>query len=214
MPVWDTEPRRSAAESSHARGKKRDRSGRVQIREGQLQNREGREQNQDRKGRDQDRVGRHSRDQMAAVNKRAWGNSGRSNNRDNSRADMANDQDNPYERYVQTWNLRRSAPTETLKSFKDSPEPLLPQPCRLCEKTFPCREDFIAHVDAEHGGLQRYRNAFFSLASLLPHVVRGQEWRMVLGNFTEFISRAAKDWENFTPEMREALSSEDGLLPS
>ena len=73
--------------------------------------------------------------------------------------------------------------------------------------SFSCREDFLSHVDAEHGGLQRYRNAFFSLAALLPHVVRGQEWRAILGNFSEFISRASKDWENFTPDMKEAYSA-------
>ena len=62
--------------------------------------------------------------------------------------------------------------------------------------SFSCREDFLSHVDAEHGGLQRYRN-----------VVRGQEWRAILGNFSEFISRASKDWENFTPDMKEAYSA-------
>jgi hypothetical protein len=40
---------------------------------------------------------------------------------------------------------------------------VLPQPCRLCPDTaFLKREDFIDHVNTEHGGLQRYRNALFS----------------------------------------------------
>ena len=133
--------------------------------------------------------------------------------RDHYPADLANDQDNPYERYVRTWEFRRKAPTEALRTFKNSPEPLPPVPCRLCDKNFLCREEFIAHVEAEHGGLQRYRNAFFALASLLPHVVRGQEWRMIVANFSEFISRAAKDWECFTPAMTQASRSEDGLSP-
>ena len=67
------------------------------------------------------------------------------------------------------------------------------------------------HVAAEHGGLQRYRNALFSLLSLQPYVVKGQEWRAIAANFSEFSTRAAMDWENFTPWMDELLWSPGGL---
>ena len=53
--------------------------------------------------------------------------------------------------------------------------------------SFPTRELWQAHVDKEHGGLQRYRNAFLSLASVLPYVVRSQEWRLAMSSFTEFL---------------------------
>ena len=48
---------------------------------------------------------------------------------------------------------------------------------------------------------------------LAPYVVSGQEWRTIVANFSEFYSRAATDWEIFTPGMLNALCSEDGLLP-
>ena len=61
--------------------------------------------------------------------------------------------------------------------------------------------------------MQRYRNALFSIISLLPYVVRGQEWRAVQGNFSEFFARSAMDWENFTPEMEGLLATPEGLAP-
>ena len=88
---------------------------------------------------------------------------------------------------------------------------MLPQPCRLCDKAFPSREQFLLHVDAEHGGLQRYRNAFFCLASLRPHIVGGQEWRLAIASFNEFIARAATDWQHFTTSMTETLETAEGL---
>ena len=51
------------------------------------------------------------------------------------------------------------------------------------------------------------------LASLVPHVTSGQEWRLIIGNFTEFLTRSVTDWEKFTPTMREALNSPTGLKP-
>ena len=45
------------------------------------------------------------------------------------------------------------------------------------------------------------------------NVVSGQEWRLVMGNFTEFYTRAAMDWEHFTQGMNEKLQSPEGLAP-
>ena len=61
--------------------------------------------------------------------------------------------------------------------------------------------------------MQRYRNALFSILSLLPYVVRGQEWRAVQANFSEFFARSAMDWEYFTPEMERLLATPEGLPP-
>ena len=107
--------------------------------------------------------------------------------------------------------LSRNNKEETLRRFLKEPEPMLPQPCRLCDKAFPSREQFLLHVDAEHGGLQRYRNAFFCLASLRPHIVGGQEWRLAIASFNEFIARAATDWQHFTTSMTETLETAEGL---
>ena len=74
-------------------------------------------------------------------------------------------------------------------------------------------EDWLHHTMDEHGGLQRYRNALFSMLSLKPYAVTGQEWRAVVGNFSEFFARSAMDWESFTPDMKEAMKSDGGLPP-
>ena len=90
--------------------------------------------------------------------------------------------------------------------------PTLPQPCRLCPDTdFVSHEDWVCHASEEHGGLQRYRNALFSLLVLKPYAVKGQEWRSIITNYSEFFSRSAMDWEHFTPRMKQLLGSEDGL---
>ena len=49
------------------------------------------------------------------------------------------------------------------------------------------------------------------MLSLQPYVVKGQEWRAIAANFSEFFARAALDWDNFTPQMNEMLWSPDGL---
>ena len=52
--------------------------------------------------------------------------------------------------------------------------------------------------------------AILALA-LKPYAVSGQEWRAVQANFSEFFARSAMDWEKFTPEMEELLTSGAGL---
>ena len=76
---------------------------------------------------------------------------------------------------------------------------------------FRCREDLLQHIIGTHGGQQRYRNAYLCLMQLAPHIVSGQEWRVILQNYTEFYCRSATDWEMFTPEMKKLLASEQGL---
>ena len=98
-------------------------------------------------------------------------------------------------RYKVSWSLRRTREKETCKEWHHQAEPSLPQPCRLCsDKEFIRREEWLDHVNEEHGGLQRYRNALFSQLALSPYVVKGQEWRAILANFSEFFARSAMDW--------------------
>ena len=136
-----------------------------------------------------------------------------SDNRDHSRLDDVADADDPCQRYQKTAGLRRTEEAVRSRVWSEEAVPLLPQPCRLCQAAFATREEWEAHVDAVHGGLQRYRNAHFSLVSIAPYVVSGQELRAVVGNFAEFYSRSAKDWQGFTEEMHGALDSEGGLVP-
>ena len=41
----------------------------------------------------------------------------------------------------------------------------------------------------------------------------GQEWRAIVGNFSEFYARGALDWVNFTEDMKARLTSPEGLPP-
>jgi hypothetical protein len=186
-------------ETNLRKPRKQDRSGREQDRSGQVQQRS-------------DRV--RDRSGMDARAHRAWGVHSQGDNRDHSRSDAFNSLDNPFKRYKDSWGMRRCRAEETCKVWSDRAEPSLPQPCRLCpHREFIAREDWLEHVNAEHGGLQRYRNALFCLLSLSPYVVKGQEWRAILGNFSEFFARSALDWEKFTASMQKSLESGAGLPP-
>ena len=77
----------------------RDRSGRDQT---------GRHQTRDQTGRDQDRSGRLKVEDDPRL-QRAWGTTGHGDNRDNSRSDVLNSLDDPYQRYITSWSQRRSA---------------------------------------------------------------------------------------------------------
>ena len=87
-----------------------------------------------------------------------------------------------------------------------------PQPCLLCpNREFAFREDWTTHVDEEHGGVQRLRNALFSLLSLKPYVVQGEEWRAIVANYAEFYARSAVDWEKPTARMHGLDQTSEGL---
>ena len=188
----------SSGPPASKRPRVRDRSGQQQDRALRQQDRSG--QQRDRSDRDDERLKRH------------WGSNNAGDNRDHTRSDAFNNLDDQYKRYAENWERRRAEPDVSVREFSQRAEPMLPQPCRLCPDTaFLKREDFLAHVDAEHGGLQRYRNALFSMLSLSPYVVKGQEWRAVQANFSEFFARSAMDWEYFTSEMEERLASPEGL---
>ena len=125
------------------------------------------------------------------------------------------DQDHPVKRFREARGYFRTNTEVALRQWSDRAEPLSPVQCRLCREDvgFLNREEWLEHVNKTHGGLQRYRNALFSLLSLKPYVVRGQEWRACIANFSEFFSRAALDWEHFTPQMHSKAASDDGLGP-
>ena len=61
------------------------------------------------------------------------------------------------------------------------------------------------HAAAVHGGVQAYRNRLFSLAGIAPRRVTGQEWRLIVANFSEFQVRGAMDWQRFSKPMLAAL---------
>ena len=102
-----------------------------------------------------------------------------SNNMSGHRTDKVNDEDKPFNRFVYAFSLRRDHAEEDLREWLHEPTVVAAQPCLLCQEGFEHRDAFIAHVDAVHGGLQRYRNACWFLESLCPHVVTAQEVRVV-----------------------------------
>ena len=91
------------------------------------------------------------------------------------RAAQASDEGHPFNRFRYAFPLRRDHEEEDLREWLEEPVPVAAQPCLLCQEGFEHRVDLLAHIDAVHGGLQRYRNAFLSLEALCPHVVTGQE---------------------------------------
>ena len=108
--------------------------------------------------------------------------------------------------------MRRTSEEVCCKSWSVRAKPTKPVPCLLCDNAeFNNQEEFQQHVDKEHGGLQRYRNAFFALSSLQPTVVKGQAWRVIVANYSEFLARSATGWSKFNPEMKSAMASSEGL---
>ena len=178
----------------------------------------GRDQSgRDRAGQTQTVVNRSGNPRPDALLKervdRAWGNRGASDNRDHTRTDDHSNKDNPYKRFCETYGMyRKDSDVHTLK-WDANALPCKPLTCLLCPNRmeFLCREKWLEHVDEHHGGRQRYRDAYLSLAQLAPHVVTGQEWRVIVANFSEFYSRSARDWEKFTPEMQAAVTSGRGI---
>ena len=191
----------------------RDQSGRVQGRDQSGRDQSGRVQDRDQSGREQDRSGRVQRRENEDAVKKAFGLHSEGDNRGHNRSDKVNSRMNPFKHYQENWRLRRTSPDESVKVWQDKAEPSQPVPCGLCqEKEFASREEWQQHVNEEHGGVQRYRNALFCLHSLSPYVVKGQEWRAVLQNFSEFYTRSALDWD-FTQEMKEKMECQGRLEP-
>ncbi len=190
----------------------RDQSGRAQSRDHTARDRSDRDQS----GRDQS--SRHRAGQQGGAPglhsavEAAWGGSAGGDNRNRTRADPANSIDDPFQRYADNWHRRRTSQEVRCRSWSQRAEPSGPQPCQLCQgREFAFREDWKKHVDDAHGGVQRYRNALFSLRSRKPHVVQGQEWRASVANFSEFYARSATDWEKPTQRMRELAQTPEGL---
>ena len=207
-------------------GRKEQRSGRTQQRSGQEQQRSGREHSRDPAGNSRDPAG-NSRDPGSGGERQSSGReeqrSGRqdcrearqrqekcfsasawSGNMDGARGDTANEADNPFKRFQHASRLHMRQEKESLRFWPQRPLLIVEQPCLLCDGVgFRVREELLVHIDAAHGGLQRYRNAYLHLESLWPHVVVGSEalrLRLVpdvafYPNYAEFLRRSAMDWE-------------------
>ena len=166
--------RRRSGRVQKRSGREQTRSGREQTRSGREQTRSSREQKRyDRLGRDDNRE-RERRTQEEVV----LGNTTWSNNMSGHRTDSVNDEDHPFNRFLHDFPFRRGSEEEHLREWLHEPTVVAAQPCLLCQEGFEHRDDLIAHVEAVHGGHQRYRNACFSLESVCPHVVTAQEVRV------------------------------------
>ena len=128
---------------------------------------------QDKRRRREDHRERETRRRQEEV----FGGKTWSNNVSGYRMDAENEEDHPFNRFQQSFPLRRKQEVAELREWLDDPVLEAVQPCLLCQEGFKHRTDLLAHIDAEHGGLQRYRNAVLCLESLSPHVVSGQEAR-------------------------------------
>ena len=165
-------------------GREQERKGREQERKGREQERRGREQERrdhERRRREDGRERESRRRQEETLGSKTW-----SNNMSGHRSDEMNEEDHPFNRFRYAFPLRRKQKEEDLREWLEEPAPVAAQPCLLCQEGFEHRADLLGHIDAVHGGLQRYRNAFLSLEALCPHVVTGQEVRFVLGGHLVF----------------------------
>ena len=129
----------------------RDRSGRDQSSRDQIgRDQSGKDQSgRDRTGQDQgwDKSG-HIRARASAI----WGEAMSADIRDHSCADVEHSEDNPFARYLTTWNLRRSRAGVQCRLWSPRATPSAPQPCRLCkDRKLVCREDWENHVTSMPG---------------------------------------------------------------
>ena len=146
------------------------RSGRPQKKQ-----RSGRPQKQ-RSGRQEQRSGREDCREAGNRQANAFSATAWSSNMDAARGDVANEVDNPVKRFMHARRLQRRREKESIRLWPQQALQLAEQPCLLCDcVAFRFREELLDHIDEVHGGLQSYRNAFFHLESLCPHVVVGSE---------------------------------------
>jgi len=176
----------SAAAPQRDNTRAQDRSGRDQC---------GRVQERDQSGRQRGRV--QDRDQSGRKQIRELSPRAR-------RVDVVDIRDLPLKRYMQHLACPESELEPALRSWSERGimESKLPIPCRLCGVSFTMESEACAHFDVFHGGLKHYREEFLCLEACRPHVVKGEEWRHILANFSEFSTQAAKSWNERQKQRR------------
>ena len=186
--------KRHAQTSDHRRRKRKrhaqTRSGRAQTRSGRAQTRSGRAEKRDRSGRPDARFHRECAQRQATV----FGQKD-SCNTSGLREDSWADEDNPFLRFQAHQQLHRRFEKEELRMWPQEAVAMARQPCLLCSEDFDDRAAWLEHVNSDHGGLQRYRNAMLALQSLSPHVVVGSEVRHYVSNYATFLRSSSMDWE-------------------
>ena len=106
---------------------------RLRVQDRSNRHQPGRDQTgRDQTGRDRDVDIRNRSDRLDESTKRVWTSKNTSDNRDHSRDDAFNNLDNPFQRYVDNWEHRRTNPDVDVRQWTDRAEPCLPQPCGLC----------------------------------------------------------------------------------
>ena len=85
--------------------------------------------------------------------------------------------DDPKTRFLSARVNFRCKDNVTVRPWEADAIECGPLQCLLCnpQQDFYHRQAWLAHVESEHGGLQRYRNAWLSHMQLRPYTVSGQE---------------------------------------
>ena len=209
-------------EKREGRTEKRERKGRKQVqdrkerKQERVQDRKGRkhERVQERKVRKQDREGR-KQEQDRGGRKQKDEREGRKRPR-RQKEQPASDR-TPLAHFCQQYDALRccTGPRRSLRKFAREPTPMAPVVCLFCDSDeggdFSCEKDLRDHVAVKHGGMQHYRHNVFGLLAQQPPFVGGQLQRAVVRNFSEFLARGNLGWNRFTPQMRKAAESEEGL---
>ena len=173
-------------------GRTQTRSGRAQIRSGRAETRtrSGGAEKRDRSGRPDARCHRECAQRQAT----AFGQKD-SCNTSGLREDSWADEDITFLRFQANQQLHRRCEKEELRMWPQEAVAMARQPCLLCSEDFDDRAAWLEHVNSDHGGLQRYRNAMLALQSLSPHVVVGSEVRHYVSNYATFLRSSSMDWE-------------------
>ena len=91
-----------------------------------------------------------------------------------------------------------------LREWGAMPIALLPHPCMLCRASFVQKEDWRAHVRAEHHSVEEYRKRLFFLTEQIENMrpSRPQLWRHAVEAFAEEFVTGCDDWPkcNFVPQ--------------
>ena len=77
--------------------------------------------------------------------------------------------------------------------------PIFEYACKLCEASYPSKQEYIDHVNWAHGGMARYGAAWVTLESYQPHVTSPQEHRAVIEGFAFCYEHGVTQREQFLP---------------
>ena len=213
-PPHEAKKRSGTAMEGDEEKSKRRTSGQHRVGRQQQRDRSDRQQQQDRSDRQQQRDRSDRQDQRDRSDRQdARQRCERKAHEDNAfdKSDPLNDLFTAIMLFKKRYAMKRTGADDCLRDFPDRPVPMPPISCLLkgCEGCWlNSREEFEAHCDQQHGGVQDYRNRVLYLLSKTVFQMPGSLQRAAMQSFAEFQCRSETDWQNFTSSMNAKLQQE------